>query len=898
MSASFDRLVAALADRYRIERELGAGGMATVFLAQDLKHDRKVAVKVLKPELAAVLGAERFVVEIKTTAALQHPHILPLFDSGTADGFLFYVMPFIQGETLRDKLSHETQLGVDEAVRITTEIADALHYAHSQGVIHRDIKPENILLANGRPMVADFGIALAVSAAAGGRMTETGLSLGTPHYMSPEQATAEKEITGRSDIYSLASVCYEMLTGNPPHVGSSAQQIIMKIITEQPQPVTTHRKSVPPHVAAAVAKALEKLPADRFESAAKFAEALVNPSFTTLTAGYAPAAGARRASRSTLLATGAVAVIATAFAAWLAFRPLPDPPVIRYRLAVADSAMPVPGAYAPLLAPDGSFLIYRGPVPGELTSTQLWIKRRESHEATPIAGTRDAGSASLSADGRRIAFDYGGTLRTVTVDGTDVTTLVREQAQLFGNVWLDNDHIAFTVTAQRNTNVVDIAVIPAAGGTPVYLGLNTPERAAVVPQAIRGRNAMLYALCVSALLCDLHVYDFRDSSSKPLVSGSTFGIYSPSGHLLFERGGALMGVRFDVDALEMRGDPVQILVRNVEANAPRSYAISLEGTFTEVVGSDDAGFAEQQLVWVDRAGRQQVVDSAMAPLRMIVAGANHGWSLSPDGTRLAIGLQTTAGDNIWVKQLPRGALTRISFEQIGSAFRPKWTPDGRSVVYLSPSDLRIRRADATGRDSILMIWQANELLFAPDGKTMILRAGAAGSVTGGRDLYVMRFGEDTLPRPLLASSTYDETSPQLSPDGRWLLYQSDESGRNEIYLRPFPDVDRLRVQVSVGGGVAPLWARNGREIFFLSADRRMMSASFAAAATPAIGAPRVLFDVPAELLGVERAFSTPWDVAADGRFLMTRLMESAHTNRAAIVVTHNFFTELRAKLPR
>ncbi|MGD8868412.1 MAG: serine/threonine-protein kinase, partial [Gemmatimonadales bacterium] len=211
MSEIPSRLTAALADRYAIERELGEGGMATVYLAEDLKHKRKVALKVLRPELAAVLGAERFVQEIETTASLQHPHILPLFDSGQVDGFLYYVMPYIEGETLRDKLNRETQLGIDEAVRITTEVADALDYAHRQGVIHRDIKPENILLHDGRPMVADFGIALAVSAAAGGRMTETGLSLGTPHYMSPEQATADKDITARSDVYSLASVMYEML---------------------------------------------------------------------------------------------------------------------------------------------------------------------------------------------------------------------------------------------------------------------------------------------------------------------------------------------------------------------------------------------------------------------------------------------------------------------------------------------------------------------------------------------------------------------------------------------------------------------------------------------------------------------------------------------------------------
>src|SRR5512140_1058915 len=258
-----DRLAAALADRYRVERELGQGGMATVYLAQDEKHDRKVALKVLKPELAAVLGAERFVVEIKTTAALSHPHILPLFDSGTADGFLFYVMPFIEGETIREKLNREKQLAVEEAVRIAREVADALDYAHRRGVIHRDIKPENVLLHDGRAMVMDFGIALAVSAAAGGRMTETGISLGTPHYMSPEQATAEKEITPRSDIYSLATVLYEMLAGQPPHIGGAAQQVIMKIITESAQPVRQLRKNTPANVDAAIAKALEKLPADR-----------------------------------------------------------------------------------------------------------------------------------------------------------------------------------------------------------------------------------------------------------------------------------------------------------------------------------------------------------------------------------------------------------------------------------------------------------------------------------------------------------------------------------------------------------------------------------------------------------------------------------------------------------
>jgi serine/threonine protein kinase len=242
MSEITARLNTAIADRYRIERELGAGGMATVYLAHDVKHERKVALKVLRPELAAVIGAERFLAEIKVTANLQHPHILPLHDSGEADSFLYYVMPYVEGETLRDKIEREKQLGVDEAVEIARSVAAALDYAHRHEVVHRDIKPENILIHDGQPMVADFGIALAVSQAGGTRLTETGLSVGTPHYMSPEQAMGDRELDARSDVYSLGAMLYEMLAGEPPYTGPTAQAIVAKVITEKAPPVTAARR--------------------------------------------------------------------------------------------------------------------------------------------------------------------------------------------------------------------------------------------------------------------------------------------------------------------------------------------------------------------------------------------------------------------------------------------------------------------------------------------------------------------------------------------------------------------------------------------------------------------------------------------------------------------------------
>ena len=278
------RLQSALADRYRLDREVGAGGMATVYLAEDVRHDRRVALKVLRPELAAVIGAERFLAEIKLTANLQHPHILPLFDSGEADGYLFYVMPFIQGETLRDRLNREKQLPVADAIRITTEVASALDYAHRHGVIHRDIKPENILLHDGQALVADFGIALAASKAGGSRMTETGMSLGTPHYMSPEQAMGEREITARSDVYALGAVLYEMLSAEPPFTGATAQAVVARVVTESPRPLLPQRHTIPRHVEAAVMTALEKLPADRFATAAEFADALRDKSYQSTAA--------------------------------------------------------------------------------------------------------------------------------------------------------------------------------------------------------------------------------------------------------------------------------------------------------------------------------------------------------------------------------------------------------------------------------------------------------------------------------------------------------------------------------------------------------------------------------------------------------------------------------------
>jgi eukaryotic-like serine/threonine-protein kinase len=396
VTTALERLAAALSDRYAIERELGAGGMATVYLAHDLKHDRQVAIKVLRPELAAVIGAERFLSEIKTTANLQHPHILPLHDSGEARDagdpmgrpYLYYVMPYVEGESLRDRLNREKQLPIGDAVRIATEVASALDYAHRHNVIHRDIKPENILLHDGQALVADFGIALAASRAGGSRMTETGMSLGTPTYMSPEQAMGERELTARSDVYALGAMTYEMLLGEPPFTGPTAQAIVAKVMTEKPAPLVARRDRIPPAVEDAVLTALEKLPADRWGSAAEFAEALAGGPRTP-GRSLAPRQAVRPAG---LFLAGGAVLLALGFATgrWVLGRGGTAPVSFTQR-TYSEEAI-----FTARYAPDGQTIVYSS-TPAS-SKPELFVIRPDYPKPTAL-GLTDTHLLSVSSQG-------------------------------------------------------------------------------------------------------------------------------------------------------------------------------------------------------------------------------------------------------------------------------------------------------------------------------------------------------------------------------------------------------------------------------------------------------------------------------------------------------------------
>ena len=755
-----NRLAAALADRYRIERELGQGGMATVYLAYDLKHDRRVAIKVLKPELAAVLGAERFVAEIRTTAALQHPHILPLFDSGTVDGFLYYVMPFIDGETLRSKLDRETQLGITEAIRIATDVADALDYAHRHGVIHRDIKPENILLHDGRPTVADFGIALAVSAAAGGRMTETGLSLGTPHYMSPEQATAEKEITARSDIYSLGAVLYEMLTGNPPHTGASAQQIIMKIVTEEPPPVSRGRKSVPPNVAAAVAKALEKLPADRFESAHAFGGALNDPGFAAaraVAADQAPAGPSRRA----FVALGIVALAATALAVWGWARPSAE----RDRRDTIRQQLTFNGiARSPAISADGKFVAY---IQNSCEHAQVGLCR-QSLLMQEVGGTQSTvlipnalglGSPRWTHDGESVII--GARLDAERVGIFEASRLAGT-VRLVGPVGVYDTHPSadslVVVQVEANGVAVGRIIDIASGGSSdsiVFAGIDLSALRSVNWSPDGRYFALLQPNRIS-------IADRAGRTTGRMSGAYRFsGRWAPDGRavLVFRVGSVREDelLRIEVDNDGALADVGEVILSRVPTLYRGGFDVA-RTTGRMVIGTGDA-IADQ---WSLDLGTRPIAG------RRLTRGTT--WygepTLSYDGSSVYYLRGDALGDNVYRYDLASNTEEALTAQSLPGGSAVRLSPDGRRLMYAHSTDstpqlmaieLPSRRVSALSA-RVLGAWVeplagGRILSFTlPDGALAVLDSGSAKW------------------RVLIGVDTVDAATVAGSPDGAHVVF--------------------------------------------------------------------------------------------------------------------------------
>ena len=885
MTDAAQRLSASLADRYVIERELGAGGMATVYLAHDLRHDRSVALKVLRPELSAILGGERFLAEIKTTANLQHPHILSLFDSGEADGLVYYVMPFIEGESLRDRLNREKQLPVDEAVRIAREVADALQYAHGLGIVHRDIKPENILLHGGHAMVADFGIALAASRSDGGtRMTETGMSLGTPHYMSPEQAMGEREITPKADIYALGCVLYEMLTAEPPFTGATAQAIIARVMTEEPRSLVLQRHTVPPNVDAAVARALEKLPADRFASAAQFADALANPGFAT-PARVNLQLGAEARSVPVLVRLAALApwLLAGALALtslWLARRGSSggdDAGPIRFAADV-EQAQGFSATSPVLVTPDGRTLVVTA-VTGR--RNVLLSRRLDRLETTVIPGSEGASRAFLSADGRWVGFEANGKLMKLPIEGG--TPVALADARWGGGTWGRDGTIIYTRTYQTG-----LWRVSSAGGDARQL--TTPdsssgELAHWWPQLLPdGRHVVFTAFRTPLDRATIEVLDLNTGTRRVLVQGGVMGRYVASGHLLFARDQSVLAVPFDLRRRAVTGASV-VVVDDVAMNYSDGFAaydVSPSGTLV-VMPASVAG-SRFQVVEVDRRGAERLV--------LAEPDRYQNPRFAPDGRRISLDITPARGaSDVWVVDPARGSRTRVTSEA-ASDFGALWTPDGRDLIYMSERplfELFRRAADGSRAPEQLLGGEHDRILgsVSADGRLLAFVL----SVADGTDLWTVPLRGDPSPRQYLANG-FQHGHPALSPDGRWMAYDSDESGRVEVYVQSFPDPTAARRQVSSGGGSEPLWTRGGRELVFRRGDSAM--AVTVEPGSGAVSTPAVLFAGPYDSRSNWFA-PRSYDATPDGQRFLLLKWPAGDVRRRVLVTTH-WFDELRARV--
>ena len=880
------RLQSALADRYRLDREAGAGGMATVYLAQDIRHDRRVAVKVLRPELAAVIGAERFLAEIKLTANLQHPHILPLFDSGEADGYLFYVMPYVEGETLRDRLTREKQLPVADAIRITSEVASALDYAHRHGVIHRDIKPENILLHDGQALVADFGIALAASKAGGSRMTETGMSLGTPHYMSPEQAMGEREITARSDVYALGAVLYEMLSGDPPFTGSTAQAVVARVVTESPRSLTAQRHTIPRNIEAAVMTALEKLPADRFATAAEFAEALRDKSYSTgagtvaVPAVAGAAAGASPAGRRAgviTIAALAVAGLATAAAIWGWLRPVPHEPVTQFSVAPRPSEAlqppPTSGGGRIAVSPDGRQIVFVGPGQG---SSQLWLRRLDQLTATPIAGTEGGYSPFFSPDGRQVGFiKNGATVRIASLDGAPTVTLI-DTANTVSGDWGADGWVYF----EGGAGILRMRPTGGAVETVYAVSAERREVGAEWLNALPGGGLLFRLRYAGKGQGEFQIGAIKGPNGPlKLLTRGVFARYAPTGHLLVVTAdGKLIAIPFDAAKLALTGAPIALLegvgVRAGGFNVDLS--LSPSGTLVYTTGG---AIGARRVVSVTREGGASLVDPSWDPQGTIDAIA-----LSPDEKTLAVALSRNGKSDIWVKALPTGPFSRITFGDTNST-RPVWAPDGRSLLYITDrtgsgvGPVYEHRANGTGNATVVfrssMDW--GQIVPSRDRHWLVLRSAPPSGPTG---IFGVRQG-DTTAAPLVTSAATN-MFPALSPDERWLAYGSDESGTMEIYVRPFPETSSAKWQVSTSGGSQPVWSKSGRQLYYLSGKNELVAADIRPGTTFAVGDQRPLFSfAPFLRLGPIPSYVVSAD---DRRFLMLREGESAQESELIVAV--------------
>ena len=910
---------------YEILSLVGAGGMGEVYKSRDTRLDRTVAIKILPDTFAAdPQFRERFDREARTISQLDHPHVCALYDVGEQDGTAFLVMQFLEGETLADRLT-KGALPIDQAIKTAIEIASALDRAHRAGIVHRDLKPGNIMLTKPGARLLDFGLAKSSASVLAGasmlptapNLTAQGTILGTFQYMAPEQIEGQ-EADARTDIFAFGVVLYEMVTGKRAFTGKTHASLISSILKDAPRPIIELQPLVPPLLDHIVSRCLAKDPDDRWQSASDLTRELRWINESSASARVAAAPGAHRARRDRLilgvaaaLAGLVIGIVATTLVAGLGRRqPLErGSEVARVLVGVAPAehlqALPAdrtltegrPSRTAMAWSPDGRSIVFSG-VQGD--RQQLYLRALDQLSATPMAGTEGASSPFFSPDGRWVGFWSAGALKKTPVGGSGPPTPICDTPEVFGASWGSDDTIIYS------RQILGVWSVPAAGGTPQ--AVIAPDRKKgelkyLLPQILPGGRAVLFTVTHTPLPTwedtEIVAQSLATGQRTVLIRGGADARYLRSGHLLYLRRGTLMAVPFDSDRLAVTGGEVALIADVMQsANTPSEasdsgagqFSVSETGSLLYLPGGMFPD-PERSLAWVDRTGQVQ-------PLAL-PARAYLSPRISPDGHRVVL---WTQGDrNVWVHDLARGTLTRLTSEARNA--RAIWTPDGTRVTYGSATggneNIFWKPADGSGPAERLTTSDHMHLSadWSPDGQTLVFVEPRPET---GQDIWVLPLSGNRQPRAII-QTRFDEAYPDFSPDGHWLAYASNESGRTEVYVQPYPGPGP-RQQVSTDGGTAPAWSRDGRELFYTTTQTtggqatftKMMAVTVGLRPTFTAGAPRVLFQGNYGATAGIRGY----DVTADGRrFLMVQQKERPRVSASEMILVQNWLEELKARVP-
>lgn len=879
---------------YEIRALLGSGGMGEVYEARDTTLGRNVAIKVLPEAFAHDTNRlTRFQREARALASLNHPNIATIHGLEQSNGTSYLVMELVPGETLSSRIKREGALSVEEALTIAKQIAEALEAAHDKGIIHRDLKPANVKVTpDGKVKVLDFGLAKAFagdietsdpfnSPTLSAIATTQGVVLGTAAYMSPEQARG-KTVDKRTDIWAFGCVLYEMLTGERAFDGEDVTDILAAVVKIEPDwdrlPESTSRT-----IRALLRRCLQKDKTLRMRDPGDIRIEIVEALGAPKEVGATPPSSAAQSKLSWVVAAAlAIAVLALGAILWRSSRPA-ERPLVRLDVDLGpDVSLGSPDGTDTIISPDGTRLVY-------VSRARLFTRRLEQPAASELAGTDGAFAPFFSPDGEWVGFFAGGKLKKVSVEGGAVIDLWPAPNGRGGS-WGEDGSIIATLG-----NRGGLFRIPSAGGMPTPV--TEPEQGELThrwPQILPGGKAVLFTTNASIAGFDgggIEVMSLTDHRRKTLQRGGMYGRYMPSGQLVYVNRGTLFAVAFDLERLEVRGTPVPMLDRigYSSVDGAAQFDFSRSGTF--VYRNGGGGGSELTVEWLDGNGKTQ-------PL-LAKPGNYSRPRLSPDGLRLGLEVTDASGQDLWSYDWQRDTMTRLTFGGAGASLDSVWSPDGRYVVFAVPGGMSWTRADGAGQPQPLTKGKNSQQpwSFAPDGKRLAYMEQNPGS--GLPDLWTVPVenGSEGLHagKPeIFLQTKFNQRQPTFSPDGKWLAYASNESGSFQVYVRAFPG-NGGKWQISNSGGLYPVWARNGRELFFRSGDNRIMVAAYTVRADSFVAdKPRVWSEKPLADVGIQSTF----DLAPDGKriaALMPAETPQAQQAQNQVIFLENFGDEVRRR---